>query len=353
MFMRLPRTGRMRMPGAMDKEGTSLSTFRNDGLNSGSISYSYASLKYVGSSDIGNLPSVHGRSASDPAAVGDIETASHRAVLYNPCIVAQTPDWVRAWKPAVPGIHEVLHARFVEHAYPPHTHDAWTVFIVDDGAIRYDIERRHRGAAGNRVTILPPHLVHDGRPAHGSGYRKRVIYLSTEVLDERMTGPAVDSPDIEDPSVVQGMHALHRRLADPGETLAAESALAIMTARLLEHLGGRRDDAVERSNEGLASDLRDLLDERRFERITLAEAGRILHASPAHLVRSFSRSFGIAPHRYLLARRVEAARWRLLEGEAVAQVAAAVGFYDQAHLTRHFKRHVGTTPAHYVSRRAR
>jgi hypothetical protein len=70
-----------------------------------------------------------------------------RAVLYDLCIVASTPEWVRAWKPAVPGIHEVFHARFVDHAYPPHTHDAWTVFIVDEGAIRYDIERRHRGAA--------------------------------------------------------------------------------------------------------------------------------------------------------------------------------------------------------------
>jgi AraC-like DNA-binding protein len=198
------------------------------------------------------------------------------------------------------------------------------------------------------VTILPPHLVHDGRPAHRLGYRKRVIYLSTDVLDDRMIGPALDKPDIEDAAVVQGIHVLHRRLADPGETLAAESTLAVVTARLLEHLGGLSDDAVERPDEGLASDLRDLIDERRFEGITLAEAGRLLRASPAHLVRCFSRTFGIAPHRYLLARRVEAARWRLLEGEPVAQVATGVGFYDQAHLTRHFKRHVGTTPAHYA-----
>jgi AraC-like DNA-binding protein len=272
--------------------------------------------------------------------------------LYDLCILASTPEWVRAWKPAVPGIHEVFHAHFVDHAYPPHTHDAWTVFIVDDGAVRYDIERRHRGAAGARVTILPPHLVHDGRPAHRLGYRKRVIYLSTEVLDDRMIGPAVDRPDIEDLTVVQGIHVLHRRLADPGETLAAESVLAVVTARLLEHLGGRSDEAVEGSTEGLASDLRVLIDEHRFEGITLAEAGCLLHASPAHLVRCFSSTFGIAPHRYLVARRIEAARWRLLQGEPVAQVATGVGFYDQAHLTRHFKRHVGTTPARYASREA-
>jgi AraC-like DNA-binding protein len=71
-------------------------------------------------------------------------------------------------------------------------------------------------------------------------------------------------------------------------------------------------------------------------------------ASPAHLIRSFTRTFGIAPHQYVLARRVEAARRRLLAGEPIARVAASVGFYDQAHFTRQFKRQVGTPPGRYA-----
>lgn len=39
---------------------------------------------------------------------------------------------VHAWKPPIPGIREVFHARLGEHAYPLHTHDAWTLFIVDE-----------------------------------------------------------------------------------------------------------------------------------------------------------------------------------------------------------------------------
>ena len=248
----------------------------------------------------------------------------------------------------MPGIHEVFHARFVDHVYPPHTHDTWTLFIVDEGAIRYDLDTRHRGAVGARITLLPPHVVHDGRSASTDGFRKRVLYVGTDVLDERMTGRAVDEPDIEDPALIRRLHALHRVLQDPGEALAAESILAVVGARLAAHLGDRNGMAAERPEDDVASDLRDLLDERRSGSLTLAEAGRILHVSPAHLVRSFSRRFGIAPHRYLLGRRIDAARGRLLEGEPIAQVATSVGFHDQAHLTRHFKRHVGTTPARYA-----
>jgi len=252
----------------------------------------------------------------------------------------------------VPGIHEVFHARFVDHAYPPHTHDTWTMFIVDEGAIRYDLDSRHRGAVGARVTLLPPHVVHDGRSAGTGGFRKRVLYVGTDVLDERLTGRAVDEPDIEDPALIRRLHALHRALEDPGEALVAESILAVVGERLSAHLGDRSRMTAERPEDDIASDLRDLLDERRSESLTLAEAGRILHVSPAHLVRCFSRRFGIAPHRYLLGRRIDAARGRLLQGEPIADVATGVGFHDQAHLTRHFKRHVGTTPARYAHARS-
>lgn len=267
--------------------------------------------------------------------------------MYDRRVLATPREWVRAWKPAVPGVHEVFHARFVDHAYPPHTHDDWTVFIVDQGAIRYDLESRHRDADGARVTVLPPHVVHDGRSATGAGFRKRVLYLGTDLLDERLIGRAVDEPDVEDRDLVDRLRAIHDVLGDPAETFAAETMLAAVSGRLREHLRGR-PELTDRRDDELASGLRDLLDDHRVDGLTLADAGRVLHASPAHLVRCFSRAFGIAPHRYLTARRIEAARRRLLDGEPVAQVATAVGFHDQSHLTRHFKHHVGTTPARYA-----
>lgn len=256
-------------------------------------------------------------------------------------------QWVRAWKPEVPGIHEVFHARFVDHAYPAHTHDAWTVFTVDSGSIAYDLERRHRGVVGAKVTLLPPHVVHDGRSAAINGYRKRVLYVGTEALGEHLIGPAVDRPDVLDPSIVRGFRSLHRVLADPDDVFEAESTFAVLAERLAQHLGERTEGATDRHRDAIAEDLRDLLDASVLDGITLAEAGRVLDVSPARAVRSFSRRFGIPPHRYLLGRRIDVARGRLLEGHPAARVAADVGFHDQAHFTKHFKRHLGTTPGRF------
>ena len=85
--------------------------------------------------------------------------------------------------------------------------------------------------------------------------------------------------------------------------------------------------------------------------MSLREAAGTLYAHPVHLVRAFSAEFDISPHQYLVTRRVDRARRLLLAGEPPHAVAAATGFYDQSHLTRHFKRVVGTTPARYAANR--
>ncbi|MFB9368191.1 AraC family transcriptional regulator [Kitasatospora albolonga] len=254
---------------------------------------------------------------------------------------------VSAWRPPVPGLVEVLHARFTEHRYPMHVHDSWTLLIVDDGAVQYELDRHRRGTPLGTVSLLPPHVPHNGAPATAEGFRKRVLYLDTTQLDTSLTGPAVDGPDITDPLLRDRIGRLHTALARPGEELEAESRLALIAGRLRTHL---RPDAPEGAPppRGLAQDLRDLLDADLLAPPTLAEAGRLLHAHPTHLVRAFGAAFGIPPHQYLTARRIDRARRLLLAGQPPAEVATAVGFHDQPHLNRHFRRFLGTTPGRFT-----
>ena len=97
----------------------------------------------------------------------------------------------------------------------------------------------------------------------------------------------------------------------------------------------------------LAEGLRAYLDANLFERVTLAEASVVLAASPTQLTRAFQRAFGLPPHAYVTGRRLEAARDRILGGQSLADVAAEVGFTDQAHLTRRFKDFLDTTPGSF------
>ncbi|TLS43087.1 AraC family transcriptional regulator [Streptomyces montanus] len=256
---------------------------------------------------------------------------------------------VSAWRPRVPGVVEVFHAHFTEYAYPMHVHDAWTLLIVDDGAVRYDLDRHQHGTPHDTVTLLPPHVPHNGAPATPYGFRKRVVYLDATQLDDSFIGSAVDSPELADPVLRRRVGQLHTALKHPGDELEAAGRLALIGERLRGHLRPRPDDdrLSPRPGPGVAHALRELLDARLVPGIALDEAARLVHAHPAHLVRAFSAAFGIAPHQYLMSRRVDQARRLLLDGHPPVEVAAATGFYDQSHLTRHFKRLVGVAPGRY------
>ncbi|HET6502921.1 MAG TPA: AraC family transcriptional regulator [Amycolatopsis sp.] len=258
---------------------------------------------------------------------------------------------VRAWRPGLPGVAEVLHAHYRQHAYPPHTHSSWTLLILDDGVVRFDLERHEHGTLGSQVVLLPPHVPHDGRAASPQGFRKRVLYLDEPVLDPNLIGVAADRPNLPDPVLWDRISRLHTVLARPGDDLETQSRLALIVERVGDHLRRGRTRPRPGPDRGLADQLRELLDARVVPGLPLDEAARLLHAHPVHLIRSFTRRFSLPPHRYLTGRRVDLARQLLLSGRPPADVATAVGFHDQSHLTRHFRRMLGVSPAHYAKNR--
>jgi len=91
--------------------------------------------------------------------------------------------------------------------------------------------------------------------------------------------------------------------------------------------------------------------EKRFaQRVTIKEAARVAGLSPDHFVEVFRSAAGCTPHQYLLQCRLRHAR-QLIASEghrrSLAEIAVAAGFFDQAHLTRHFQRAFGQSPGQW------
>ncbi|WP_186307728.1 AraC family transcriptional regulator [Microbacterium sp. 1.5R] len=254
-------------------------------------------------------------------------------------------DVVRAWHPAVPGIREIYHATF-QHAYPMHAHDGWAVMLVDRGAVSYGLHRESHIAAPRAMTLLPPGIPHDGRSAiPGQPYRKRVVYLDGDWLPTRARSLSVSRPTLTDQGVLTAIRRVHGALAAPGDLLAAEHWMLSVRRLVLAHLG---EPTAGPADSPLARRLRAELDERFTETFALAEVAASFGVHPSHLIRVFSETYGLAPHQYVVSRRLDLARRLLLDGEAPASAAAHAGFHDQSHLTRHFRRVLGTTPAAFA-----
>jgi AraC-like DNA-binding protein len=96
-----------------------------------------------------------------------------------------------------------------------------------------------------------------------------------------------------------------------------------------------------------AKRLRDCLHDDCSSNLDLSTLAAQTGLSRFQALRAFKRHYGLPPHAYQLRVRVGIAQRSLREGRQPARVAAECGFVDQSHMTRHFKRLVGVTPAQY------
>lgn len=124
-----------------------------------------------------------------------------------------------------------------------------------------------------------------------------------------------------------------------------------LTLAMLGEVGresARNDSAVP----AWVSRARDLVEAQIRQPPRLTELAAQLGVSPGHLSRTFRRAYGVGFSGYLLRRRVQIACAALADPEApLAQVALDVGFADQSHLCRSFRRVTGLTPGAWRRRR--
>ncbi|OSC67740.1 hypothetical protein B5181_15580 [Streptomyces sp. 4F] len=106
------------------------------------------------------------------------------------------------------------------------------------------------------------------------------------------------------------------------------------------------DDTVPGADR-VARAVRDRLADELLAPPSLAALATDLGLSRYQLLRAFRTATGIPPYAWLAQHRVARARGLLDAGLRPAEAAALVGFADQAHLTRWFRRVLGVTPTAY------
>jgi transcriptional regulator GlxA family with amidase domain len=88
------------------------------------------------------------------------------------------------------------------------------------------------------------------------------------------------------------------------------------------------------------------IDSHLDEKISLCSLAAMAGLSVHHFARAFAKSVGVPPHSFLLQRRVEKAQHLLRDTKLpLSEIALSVGFFDQSHLARHFRRLAGLPPS--------
>ncbi|MEB3216911.1 MAG: AraC family transcriptional regulator [Nostocales cyanobacterium 94392] len=137
-----------------------------------------------------------------------------------------------------------------------------------------------------------------------------------------------------------------------GSRLYVETMINALTVHLLQHYSARTPNIKEYTNGLSKTQLNRVIEyiiNNLDKDLGLNELASLLHMSPHYFCHLFKLSMGVTPHQYVIQTRVNRAKGLLLTGKySIAQVAFMVGFANQSHLNRHFKKLVGVTPGKLI-----
>jgi len=265
-------------------------------------------------------------------------------------------EWSRYYRLPVCNSIEALHARFVTHRYPRHAHDYLVIGLVESGAQAYWYRGERHVTPQGQIFLVNAGEPHTGESATPGGYVYQTLYPHADLVariaeDLGSGGRPTHFKDavLNDPALASILTRFHQGLAGNSTKSECEALIMGALAHLIEHHSenpgaprpiGKERRAVRRAREYLEANFSD--------DVSLAELAAEVSLSPFYLARAFEREIGVPPHAYLEGVRIRTAREFLDRGSDLVSTALAVGYSDQSHLTRRFKRFMGITPGQYI-----
>ncbi|PHV02842.1 AraC family transcriptional regulator [Iodobacter sp. BJB302] len=263
----------------------------------------------------------------------------------------QTPntclDWVKHAEP-IDGV-ERIEAWFHGNAYSVHRHDTYAIGRTLTGVQSFKYRRDQRNSLPGNTIVLHPDEAHDGQAGTDEGFQYRMIYVQPALFQEVLGGrtlPFIEGGVTTDLRLAAATATLLQPVSDLLEPFEQSDALAEL-AHALAAVAGM--PARRPKGDFLAAQCaRDYL-HASFERVvTLEQLEKATGRDRWSLSNDFRTFYGTSPYRYLTMRRLDSVRRMLISGTSLASAAAAAGFADQSHMTRHFSKTFGLTPGRWL-----
>lgn len=247
----------------------------------------------------------------------------------------------------------LLDAVNVAHEFPAHVHDSYTLGVVTRGERLIcvnGVEHLIRAGEGFIIDPLEPHTC---GPVDGNGHDYRVISLDAALMKAaardvfgRECLPRFSCIRLSKNTLIIRLINLLRKL-DNNQAGGVE-LLPLLTDIIERYASTVSPEAISDSRQRLAFQARAFLDMHPDRTVSLDELAAEVNISPYYVDRVFRAVIGVPPHVYQLQARVKRAVAALLKAGSITEAAYTLGFADQSHFTRIFKKNVGVSPGRFL-----
>jgi AraC-like DNA-binding protein len=249
----------------------------------------------------------------------------------------------------------LLHADFTTHEYPPHTHEALVVAITEQGGSVVKSRGQVEQATPATLFVFNPAEPHAGWMGWSERWQYRSLYLTREALDRVADGLGIaDVPyftrnTFTDRDLIDAFLAMHCALEEGRDVFRERELLVGTFGKLFQRHGSGRDRIkLPPTDRQLVTRVTERMRAEYATHLRLEDLAEGVGLTTFQLIGLFKRTVGLTPHAYLTQIRLNMACRQLRHDPVLADVAAAVGFYDQSALNKHFKRCYGITPLQFA-----
>ncbi len=251
---------------------------------------------------------------------------------------------------------EIRGASHSNACYHAHSHDEFSFGVIDAGEANY----RNQGKKlqihkGSTVTINPGD-VHSCNPKLGN-WSYRMLFVDTTwvgKLQQEMLN--VSSQDYQffafpyqnNKLIYQIFSSLFNNLLSEVNPLRAEEKLICFFEQCF--MGKGSNAGINRIPKAAIKNIeivKELILDQLGHTLTLDELSRHAGLSRYHLIRSFKEIYGLSPHAFQLDKRIQKSKILLKQGNSISGIANLLGFADQSHFQRNFKKRIAVTPKQY------
>lgn len=244
--------------------------------------------------------------------------------------------------------------------YARHSHDVFSIGAIVRGQSNYLHEKTTQRVQAGTVVLMNPGDVHACNPLAGQAWSYLMLYVDCQWLTALQHELGLDhNHDLQpfaqissqSPALFAGLKGLLRTLTDADtDTLqkhcAAVAFFTLMQRSLMLHPPACQGLLPEQAAQRIER-VAQYINDNYTRAIGLDDMCAAANLSGSYLIRAFEQRYHMTPHAYLLDRRIQQARYRLRQGSLIADVAQEMGFADQAHFQRVFKKHLAVTPGQY------
>lgn len=222
-------------------------------------------------------------------------------------------------------------------SYKEHMHQELSVGIIREGSTTVKFPNAMIKFIEGDGVIIPPKLSHMCSPDDIEQWRFDMLYINPDFYGDNLSFDKVAR--LSDASQIENFLSILNEVQDQ----------RYIEVQLIELLDNLSEDSVssEKPIVDIEDDIKVYIENHWLEKISLDELEEVFSMNRFALIRSFRKKYNTTPMAYQLQLKMAEAKKLLAHHKSILDVCYDLGFYDQAHFTREFKKMNGLTPNAY------